>query len=102
HSLLATQIVSRLRQAFGLELPLRALFEQPTVAGLAQRVAALRHDGQGPVEPPLTVARRPGPPPLSFSQQRLWFLHQLEPDSPSYNLPGGLRLDGALDVPALR
>jgi amino acid adenylation domain-containing protein/thioester reductase-like protein len=102
HSLLATQIVSRLRQAFGLELPLRALFEEPTVAGLAQRVEALRHGGQGPLEPPLTASRRPGPPPLSFSQQRLWFLHQLEPDSPSYNLPGGLRLDGALDVPALR
>jgi len=100
HSLVATQVISRARDLFQVELPLRALFEAPTVEGLAARLAAARREGRRPAPPP-----EPAPAdlerPLSFAQQRLWFLDQLEPDSPSYNTPSTLRLRGPLDVPAL-
>jgi amino acid adenylation domain-containing protein len=99
HSLLATRVVSRVREVFGVELPLRALFEGPTVAELAGRVEALRRAGL-PVLPPVVPAGR-ARPPLSFAQERLWFLDQLEPGSAFYNLPFALRLRGALDVDAL-
>ncbi|MET0396513.1 MAG: amino acid adenylation domain-containing protein [Longimicrobiaceae bacterium] len=100
HSLLATQVVSRVRRAFGVELPLRALFEAPTVAALAARVEALL----GPERSAVPIPRRAGdgPAPLSFAQQRLWFIHQLDPASSAYNMPASLRLRGALDVRALR
>ncbi|HEY0738042.1 MAG TPA: amino acid adenylation domain-containing protein, partial [Herpetosiphonaceae bacterium] len=98
HSLLATQVVSRLRQVLSVELPLRALFEAPTVAGLADQLSAQRSETQRPLQP----VDRAGPLPLSFAQQRLWFLDQLEPGSPLYNLPAGLRLRGTLDHDALR
>jgi len=108
HSLLATQVTSRLRDAFGVELPLRDLFEAPTVAGLAKRVEVARHSARGLVAPPIEPAPRTDPStgsgqalPLSFAQQRLWFLDQLEPDSPLYNIPAPVRLLGALDVAAL-
>jgi amino acid adenylation domain-containing protein len=100
HSLLATRVVSRVREAFGVELPLRALFEAPTVAGLAQRVEALRRGGE-PALPPVVPVERTGALPLSFAQERLWFLDRLEPGSSFYNLPAALRLRGALDVEAL-
>ncbi|MBA5872920.1 MAG: amino acid adenylation domain-containing protein [Nitrospira sp. CR1.2] len=102
HSLLATQVVSRIRSAFHIELPLRAAFECPTVADLARTVDRVRAEGQGRQVPPLTASRREGPAPLSFAQQRLWFLSQLEPESWLYNLSFGLRLRGPLDVDALR
>ncbi len=102
HSLLATQVVSRARQAFGVEVPLRALFEAPTVAALAGRIETLRGAGASPA-PPLVPVRRDGAPlPLSFAQQRLWVVDRLEPDSPAYNMPFALRLRGALDTGALR
>ena len=95
HSLLATQVVSRVRQAFGVELPLRDLFEAPTVAGLAGRVEAALASRHAAVPP---VARRTGngPVPLSFAQQRLWFIDQLDPWSPTYNMPTALRIRGGL------
>jgi amino acid adenylation domain-containing protein len=99
HSLLATQLMSRVRNAFGVELDLAALFEGPTIAALAERVAAAPPDASSP---PIVPVPRTGPPPLSFAQQRLWFLHQLEPDSAEYNEPLALRLTGPLDVDALR
>ncbi|RKH54152.1 non-ribosomal peptide synthetase, partial [Corallococcus llansteffanensis] len=99
HSLLATQAMSRVRSAFGVELPLRALFEAPTVAKLAERVQQASTAAR---LPPLTRTRAEGPQPLSFAQQRLWFLDQLAPDDASYNLPAALRLSGRLDVEALR
>ncbi|MGB4993607.1 MAG: condensation domain-containing protein, partial [Nitrospira sp.] len=102
HSLLATQVVSRIRSAFQIELPLRAAFECPTVADLAATVDRVRAEGNGRQVPALTAGRREGPAPLSFSQQRLWFLAQLEPESWLYNLSFGLRLRGPLDVDALR
>src|SRR5882724_10345567 len=104
HSLLATRVTSRLRRAFGVELPVRELFAAPALADFAARVeAALRAGGGGLAPPlaPLAPALRQGPLPLSFAQQRLWFLDQLEPGSPFYNIPAALRVDGPLAVPVL-
>ena len=100
HSLLATRVISRLRTALGVELPLRALFEEPTVAGLAARAeAALR--GGAAAAPPLVPVPRTGPLPLSFAQQRLWFIDRLEPGSSAYNIPVALRLEGDLRLAGL-
>src|SRR6185369_7916162 len=101
HSLLATRVLSRLRGAFGVELPLRDLFEAPTVARLAVRVEAARRalgTGAGAPAPPLVPAPREGPLPLSFAQRRLWFIDQLEPGSPLYSMPMALRIEGPLDA----
>nr|QEO74167.1 AMP-dependent synthetase and ligase [uncultured bacterium] len=97
HSLLATQVVSRTREAFDVELPLRALFESPTVAGLAARVAGSEQRDVPAIEP----VPRDSDLPLSFAQQRLWFLDQLEPSTAEYNVPYALRVRGPLDVDAL-
>ena len=101
HSLLATQALSRIRGTFQVELPLRELFAARTVAGLALRVDAAVRAGQGQPVPPLQVSPRTGALPLSFAQQRLWFLDQLVPNSSFYNIPVALRLEGDLDAPAL-
>jgi len=96
HSLLATQLAARVRAVFGIELPLSELFEAPTLAGMAERIEAARSAG-GTAPPPLVRRPHPGAvAPLSFAQQRLWFLHQLEPDSPAYHVSGALRLAGPL------
>ncbi|HEU4559433.1 MAG TPA: amino acid adenylation domain-containing protein, partial [Longimicrobium sp.] len=100
HSLLATRVVSRVREVFGVELPLRALFEGPTVAELAVRVEEMRRV-ELPVLPPVVPVERTGALPLSFAQERLWFLDRLEPGSATYNIPAALRLTGALDERAL-
>ncbi len=100
HSLLATQLMSRVRAAVGVELPLRALFEAPSVAALGERVERGLREG-GPPPPPLAPAPRDRPLPLSFGQQRLWFLHRMEPASPAYNTAKGLLLEGRLDPAAL-
>ncbi|HEX4955144.1 MAG TPA: condensation domain-containing protein, partial [Thermoanaerobaculia bacterium] len=130
HSLKATQVQLRIENAFGIELPLRRLFESPTVAGLAVAVAELLLGGDevdlgallaeleaeppGEVPAPGTASvaalaegsdrlerRGASEGPLSFGQERLWFLARLEPDNPAYNLSAGVRLSGALDVAAL-
>ena len=80
---------------------LRALFEAPTVAALARRVEAAVGAGALPEAPPLLQAPRSGDVPLSFAQQRLWFLDQLDSGSPRYNLPAAVRLDGVLDARAV-
>ncbi|MFF3640054.1 non-ribosomal peptide synthase/polyketide synthase [Streptomyces sp. NPDC002564] len=100
HSLLATRLVSRVRTVLGAELPLAALFETPTVAGLS----ALIEDARPESARPSLVARpeRPDAVPLSFAQRRLWFLNRLESDGALYNMPVVLRLTGALDRDALR
>ncbi|MFC0105616.1 amino acid adenylation domain-containing protein [Kibdelosporangium aridum] len=97
HSLLATRLVSRIRVMLGVEVPIRALFAAPTVAELAERI-----DTGARVRPALVARRHSGRSPLSFAQQRLWFLHRYEGLSATYNMPLGLRVTGALDVPALR
>jgi amino acid adenylation domain-containing protein len=100
HSLLATQVVSRIREAFQVEMPLRRLFEAPTVAGLAESVDAGR--GAGLQAPPIVPVPRDGELPLSFAQQRLWFIDQLEPGGSVYNFPAAVRLKGPLNVAALK
>ncbi|NOK32233.1 amino acid adenylation domain-containing protein [Corallococcus exercitus] len=101
HSLLATQVVSRVRTETGAQLPLRALFEAPSVESLASRVEAALRSRQAVPRPPLVAVARTGPLPLSFAQQRLWFLDRLQPGSVHYNIPAALRLDGPLDTEAL-
>ncbi len=104
HSLTATQVVSRIRNALDMEVPLKTLFSARTLEALAHEVRRLRDDGSGLLVPPVT--RFDGndeteSAPLSFSQQRLWFLDQWEPGSAVYNIPAFYRLSGILDVRAL-
>jgi amino acid adenylation domain-containing protein len=102
HSLLAGQVISRLREVTGIEVPLRRLFERPTLEELAHEVEAMLRNATHNPLPALTRVPRVGPLPLSFAQERLWFIDQLEPGSAAYNLPGALRLTGPLHVPFLR
>ncbi|MET0396779.1 MAG: amino acid adenylation domain-containing protein, partial [Longimicrobiaceae bacterium] len=103
HSLLATRAASQARAAFGVDVPLRAIFEARTVAGLAARVDALLREGAGTAAPPIVPVPRGGAPlPLSFAQQRLWFLDRLQPGSAAYNLAAAMRVRGPLDAAALR
>ncbi|HET6230013.1 MAG TPA: amino acid adenylation domain-containing protein [Longimicrobiaceae bacterium] len=92
HSLLATRVISRIRQLFGVELPLRALFEAPTVAELSRRVDESRADTGAP---PIVPVPRDKPLPLSFAQERLWFVDRLVPGSSAYNVPVVLPVPGA-------
>ncbi|HEY0016531.1 MAG TPA: condensation domain-containing protein, partial [Longimicrobium sp.] len=98
HSLLATQVLSRVRRELGVELPLRALFEASTVRALAERM-----DGAGAADgPELVRVERGGPVPLSFAQERMWFLERMSPHAGVYNMPEAVALDGPLGVEALR
>jgi amino acid adenylation domain-containing protein len=101
HSLLATQLMSRVRSTFRVEAPLRALFGHPTAAELARHVEAALRAGAGVEAPPVTAVGRGGALPLSFAQQRLWFLDQLQPGGDAYNVPVAARLNGPLDAAAL-
>jgi amino acid adenylation domain-containing protein len=101
HSLLATRMVSRVRTVLGVEIPLRAVFEAPALAGFAALIEQARRADAVPEMPPLVRVPRDGPLPASFAQQRLWFLNRLDPGSSAYNLAGAVRLEGALDVSAL-
>ncbi|HEX7646721.1 MAG TPA: amino acid adenylation domain-containing protein, partial [Noviherbaspirillum sp.] len=101
HSLLATQVISKIRAALQVELSLRTLFEAPTLAALALRIEAAKMESAGLAAMPMTRVERGQRLPLSFAQQRLWFLDQLEPGSAFYNMPNPMRLIGRLDVQAL-
>ncbi|MEU0811645.1 amino acid adenylation domain-containing protein [Streptomyces sp. NPDC005970] len=103
HSLLATQVLARIRTALGAELPVRAIYESPTIAGLAERAEASLRAGTPTTPPIVPLPRAAGQRlPQSFAQRRLWFIDQLEPGSPAYNIASPLRLRGALDREALR
>ncbi len=98
HSLLATRIGSRLRQAFGVEVPLRDVLEQPTIEALAGRVrGALVDETAGPQPPPFVHVPRRCDPPLSFAQLRLWIIDRIEPGTATYNVALAVRLEGALE-----
>jgi amino acid adenylation domain-containing protein len=101
HSLLATQVIIRLRPLFGVELPLRRLFESPTIAQLSELIEASPATGAGLARSPLLPGSRQEQLPLSFAQSRLWFLNQLEGGSATYNMPEPWQLTGDLDVTAL-
>ena len=106
HSLQATRLLARLRTELGVEMPLRSVFEAPTptaLARVAENAATARDSGSGEAgaEPPLEAVPRSGHLPLSHTQERLWFLAQLDPESAAYNITGVVRLAGDLVVPAL-
>jgi amino acid adenylation domain-containing protein len=103
HSLLATQLISRLRLAFNVEIPLRAVFESPTVTQLDIAIAQLRSQERGLILPPIQAIEGDREQlPLSWAQERLWFLNQLEGDSATYNMPAAVKIAGDLDINALQ
>ena len=102
HSLLATQLVSRIREVFNIELPLRTVFEAPVLSQLAAWVEQEMRADVGVRMPPLTRVERGAESPLSFAQQRLWFIDRLEPNGAFYNNPLAVRLSGELKKEALR
>jgi amino acid adenylation domain-containing protein len=101
HSLLAMRVTARLREAFDIELPLRAVFETPTLAELAAQVDGLRQEASGMALPPLRARARPAALALSFAQERLWLLEQIEGLGTAYNIPVVIGLHGGLEIAAL-
>ncbi|XWU44250.1 MAG: amino acid adenylation domain-containing protein [Dolichospermum sp. UKL202] len=101
HSLLATQLVSRIRSSFKVELPLRSFFATPTVVELGQSIQQLQQEDLELTSPPILARVENVQLPLSYSQQRLWFLDQLEESSAIYNIPVGLRVQGKVNIAAL-
>jgi amino acid adenylation domain-containing protein len=102
HSLLAAQIVTRLHRLFRHDFSIHILFEAPTLAALADRVEAANCAEPGQELPPIEPVAGPGPYPLSFTQQQLWLIDQIDPGNLAYNIPFLLRLSGTLDVAVLR
>jgi amino acid adenylation domain-containing protein len=101
HSLVATQVISRVRDALRVEIPLRTFFEAPTVAGLVKSIETTSWTEQASQVPPLQPILRSNNLPLSFAQQRLWFVDQLESGSPFYNVPAAIHCQGLLNVTVL-
>jgi amino acid adenylation domain-containing protein len=101
HSLLATRVTSRVRELFGVELPVRSVFETPTISGMSQKIRAEMLGGGLRQPRHITRIQRDGDLPLSFAQERLWFLEQLEAAGAAYHIPVIVRIDGQLDVRAL-
>ncbi len=100
HSLLGTQVISRVRKIFDVELPLRALFDAPTVTDFARYINGARKESRGLTSSPMTSAPRDAKKLLSFAQQRLWIMTQMEPNSWAYNLPIPVRIDGDFHIKA--
>jgi len=101
HSLLAAQVISRIQAAFSVELPIQAVFEAATVLAMSQRIEQIKQSGAVLKVPPIRRIKHEGAAPLSYSQQRLWFIDQLEPNQATYNIPAAVRITGPLDIPAL-
>jgi amino acid adenylation domain-containing protein len=102
HSLLAMQTVARVRGAFGVELPLRALFESSSIAAFSKRIEAARREESGLAVGPLVAQLRPQQLPLSFAQERLWLIERLGVAGSAYNVPVTIRLSGPLDANVLK
>ncbi|HEX8184226.1 MAG TPA: amino acid adenylation domain-containing protein, partial [Blastocatellia bacterium] len=102
HSLLVTQVISRVRSIFSVEISIQELFEHPTLPGLAQRIERAQREGERIDLQPIQIARRDQPLRLSYAQERMWFLDQMEPDNPFYNVPAAVRLRGKLNKEALK
>lgn len=101
HSLLATQVISRVKNALGVEFPLRRLFENPTVSKMSTAITQIRH-ATAVAPPAIEPVPHNKPLPLSFAQERMWFLYQLAPNDSAYHIPVSLRYDRAIDVAALQ
>ncbi|MBV9924425.1 MAG: amino acid adenylation domain-containing protein [Acidobacteria bacterium] len=101
HSLLGAQVVSRVREAFGVPVPLRSLFDSPTVASLGEQVGRLLGTRLPSAGLPIKRLPQADSYPLSFAQSRMWFLSRVEPSSPFYNIPAVVRLEGQLNTEAL-
>lgn len=101
NSLTATQVVSRVEDTFHIQLPISAFFENPTVANLAEHIRQMRAKGKYYELPPISDADRSLPIPCSFAQERMWFIHQLDPQSSAYNIGLPVRMKGSLDKTAL-
>ena len=102
HSLKIIQLISRMRDAFNVEISVRSFFETPTIAGLAKKIDAHLQNNHEPVRLPIKPVSGDSRRPLSFAQQRLWFLDRLEPQNSAYNIPLALRLTGRPDVNILQ
>ncbi|RMI30977.1 amino acid adenylation domain-containing protein [Nocardia stercoris] len=98
NSLMATRLAARIGAVLGVRVPLASIFEAPTVAGLAERLATAEERDARPVP---TRRAGSGPAPLSLAQQRMWVLNRLQPDSSAYHVPAFIRLSGAVDLPVL-
>src|SRR5206468_7583745 len=101
NSLRATRVVAQVRERLNIELELRAIFENPTIAKLSEYIEELQRTGEGLMLPPLVARAREGSLPLSFAQERLWFLEQLGLVGVAYNMPAAFRLQGGVAVGAL-
>jgi amino acid adenylation domain-containing protein/FkbH-like protein len=101
HSLLGVQVMSRIRETFAVDIPLHSLFDFPNVIGLSEQIQLVQHENKPFLTPPITPIARTDNLPLSFAQERLWFLEQLTPDNPFYNTPGAVRFVGKLNNVAL-
>ncbi|MEM6614829.1 MAG: condensation domain-containing protein, partial [Cyanobacteria bacterium P01_C01_bin.72] len=101
HSLLVTRVISQVREAFTIELPLRSLFEHPTIRDLGRVIDSEQSNStKNPFD--IEIVDRESELPLSFAQQRQWFLHQLEPDNPAYNISTAVKVTGSLDIDKLQ
>lgn len=100
HSLLATQMISRIREAFSIDIQVRKIFETPTLADLAQHIETMGKDESSNI-PPIVPVERTGIHPLSFAQERLWFLNRLEGNNANYNMSAVIKITGDLNVKAL-
>ncbi|HEY6330419.1 MAG TPA: amino acid adenylation domain-containing protein, partial [Blastocatellia bacterium] len=98
HSLLATQAISRMREAFAVEVAVRQLFENPTPSEMAAIIEHRLRDSKSLASPVILPADRSRPLPLSYAQQRLWFIEQLRPDTPAYNMARAIRISGELNI----
>src|SRR5262249_27065945 len=98
HSLLGALLVSKIREMLEIDLPIRCLFEEPSVSGLSAQIDKFGKSAASAAAPKLERVERGGKAVMSYAQERLWFLDQLSPGSAAYNIPGAVRLKGQLEV----